>query len=130
MELTHSKGRLHLMAKRILIAEDDEGSREIITIRARNKGYEVVAVTNGFDLLAMAAKEKFDLVITDLLMPDLDGTSATEIMKLQRDKTPILALTALSPNDVLSVQSTFTKIFHKPCDYNDLFEYVESLIGK
>jgi DNA-binding response OmpR family regulator len=118
------------MAKRILIAEDDDGSREIITIRAQNKGYEVVAVTNGFDLLAMAAKEKFDLVITDLLMPDLDGTSATEIMKLQRDKTPILALTALSPNDVLPVHATFTKIFHKPCNYNDLFEYVESLIGK
>lgn len=118
------------MAKRILIAEDDQGGREIITIRARNKGYEVVAVTNGFDLLAMAAKEKFDLVITDLLMPDLDGTSATEIMKLQRDKTPVIALTALSPHDVLIVKSTFTKIFHKPCNYDDLFEYVELLIGK
>jgi DNA-binding response OmpR family regulator len=117
------------MAKRILIAEDDPGSREIITIRATERGYEVVTVTNGFELLAMAAKEKFDLVITDLLMPDLDGTSATEIMKLQRDKTPIIALTALSPNDVLLVQATFTRIFHKPCDYNNLFEYVESLIG-
>jgi len=118
------------MAKRILIAEDDESSRELITIRAINKGYEVVTVTNGFDLLAMTAKEKFDLVITDLLMPDLDGTSATEIIKLQRDKTPVIALTALSHHDVLHLQSTFTKIFHKPCNYKDLFEYVESLIGK
>ena len=118
------------MAKRILVAEDNEANRELITLHAINKGYEVVSVTNGFDLLAIAAKEKFDLVITDLLMPDLDGASATEIMKLQRDKTPIIALTAYSPQEVLSVQSTFTKIFHKPCNYNDLFEYVESLIGK
>jgi len=118
------------MSKRILIAEDDQGSRELVTIRAINKGYEVVAVTNGFDLLAASAKEQFDLVITDLRMPDLDGTSATEIMKLQRDTTPVIALTALSPNEVLLVQSTFIKIFHKPCNYNELFDYVESLIGK
>jgi len=118
------------MAKRILIAEDDQGSRELITVRATSKGYEVVAVTNGFDLLAMCAKEKFDLVITDLNMPDLDGTSATELMKLQRDATPVIALTALSHDDVLLVESKFTKVFHKPCNYSDLFEYVESLIGK
>jgi DNA-binding response OmpR family regulator len=118
------------MAKRILIAEDDLGSREIITIHARIQGYEVVAVADGVDLLSTFANERFDLIITDLMMTHLNGASATEIMKMQGNTVPVIALTALSPEDIHLVQDKFTKIYHKPCNYKDLFEYVESLIGK
>ena len=116
--------------KRILVADDDPSHREIITKFAKLKGYDVVVVTDGIDLLKTSTTERFDLVITDLFMPDMDGASATEIMKLQGNTVPVIALTALSPKDINLVQYTFTKIFHKPCDYNELFEYVESLIGK
>ena len=118
------------MAKRILIAEDDPGSREIITIHARAHGYEVVSVTDGVDLLTTSANEQFDLIITDLMMANLDGASATEIMKMQGNTVPVIALTALSSEDIHLVQDKFTRIYHKPCNYKDLFEYVESLIGK
>ncbi|MBC8018088.1 MAG: response regulator [Verrucomicrobia bacterium] len=118
------------MAKRILIAEDDLGSREIITIHARNQGYEVVAVIDGVDLLTTSINERFDLIITDLMMKNLDGASATEVMKMQGNTVPVIALTALSPEDIHLVKDKFTRIFHKPCDYKHLFEYVESLIGK
>jgi len=118
------------MAKRILIAEDDPGNREIITTFARNNGYEVVVVIDGIELLTVAANEKFDLIITDLMMANLNGASATEIMKMQGNTTPVIALTALSPKEVHLVKDKFTKIYHKPCNYKDLFEYVESLIGK
>ena len=118
------------MTKRILIAEDDPGSREILTIHARIQGYEVVAVNDGVDLLTTSANERFDLIITDLMMANLDGASATEIMKMQGNTVPVIALTALSPEDIHLVQDKFTKIYHKPCNYKDLFEYVESLIGK
>jgi CheY-like chemotaxis protein len=118
------------MAKRILIAEDDPASRELIFIHARTHGYEVVAINDGVELLTIFANERFDLIITDLLMPNLNGASATEIMKMQGNKVPVIALTALSPKDAFIVQDKFTKIFHKPCDYKVLFEYVESLIGK
>ena len=118
------------MAKRILIAEDDLGSKEIITIHAINQGYEVVSVTDGVDLLTSSANEQFDLIITDLMMANLDGASATEIMKMQGNTVPVIALTALSSEDIHLVQDKFNKIYHKPCNYKDLFEYVESLIGK
>jgi len=118
------------MAKRILIAEDDPGSRDIITIYARNQGYEVVTVNDGVDLLTTSANEKFDLIITDLMMTNLDGASATEIMKMQGNTVPVIAVTALSSDDIHLVQDKFNKIYHKPCNYKDLFEYVESLIGK
>jgi two-component system response regulator GlrR len=118
------------MAKRILIAEDDQGSRKLITIHAINHGYEVVSVTDGVGLLTTSANEQFDLIITDLRMTNLDGASATEIMKMLGDTVPVIALTVLSPEDIHHVQDKFTKIFHKPCNFKDLFDYVESLIGK
>jgi CheY-like chemotaxis protein len=119
-----------LMPKRILIAEDQISTREGLTKLAEMRGYDVVAVSNGVDLLTIAENQRFDLVITDLMMPDLDGASATEIMKLQGNTTPVIALTGLSHFDVRLVQTKFTKIFHKPFKVDDLFEYIESLLGK
>ena len=118
------------MAKRILIAEDDPANRELIFVHARSHGYEVVAINDGVELLTIFANERFDLIITDLMMPNLNGASATDIMRMQGNTVPVIALTALSPKDAFIVQDIFTKIFHKPCDYKVLFEYVESLIGK
>lgn len=119
-----------MMPKRILIADDDQSNREMLAKFAKLKGYDVVVVTDGVEVLRTAASERFDLIITDLFMPDLDGASATDIMKLQGSSVPVIALTGLSPKQIDLVQYTFKRIFYKPCDYNELFEYVESLIGK
>lgn len=118
------------MPKRILIAEDDLTAQAIMTTLAKRQGYDVVAVSDGVDLLTIAAKEHFDLVITDLMMKGLDGASAAEIMKMQGSTTPVIALTGRSPHDIALVQDKFTKIFHKPCDFTELIEYVDTLIGK
>ena len=71
------------MPKLILIAEDDEAARETLANLATTQGYVVTTVTNGVDLLSIAAKERFDVFITDLMMKDLDGAAAAEIMKMQ-----------------------------------------------
>jgi CheY-like chemotaxis protein len=118
------------MPKRILIAEDNPAHREIFTTFAKRQGYDVVEVTDGIDLLTFVANERFDLIITDLNMANLDGASATEIMKMQGNTVPVIALTGCSSHELHLVKDKFTKIFHKPCDYGELFEYVESLIGK
>lgn len=115
------------MPKRILIAEDQIVTRETLSKLATMRGYAVEAVTNGIDLLAIASKEKFDVVITDLIMPDLNGVSAAEIMKLQGSTIPVLALTGLSPQDIIPFEKNFTKVFHKPINADKLFEYIESL---
>ena len=116
------------MPKRILIAEDQIVTREALSKFATMRGYVVVAVTNGADLLATASKEKFDVVITDLIMPDLNGVSAAEIMKLQGSTTPVIALTGLSPQDIVPFEENFTKVFHKPINADKLFEYIKSLL--
>lgn len=118
------------MAKRILIAEDNPEDSEIIFTFAKRQGYEVVVIDDGVELLTISANERFDLVITDLMMPNLNGVSATDIMNMTGNTIPVIALTALSPEETQRYQDKFTKIFHKPCNYSELFEYVESLIGK
>lgn len=116
------------MPKRILIAEDDQVTRELLEQFARKRNIETVTVTNGVDLLEVAGKEKFDLVITDLLMPDLNGASAIEILKLQETSTPFIALTGLSDRELDLIRDKFTKIFFKPVDMVELFNYIESVV--
>jgi len=116
--------------KRILIAEDQLVTREALSNLFTKRGYEVEAVTNGADLLTIATDKKFDVVITDLIMPDLNGVSATDIMNLHGNTSPVIALTGLSQEDVGFAQEKFARIFHKPINLGELLDYVESLLGK
>ena len=119
-----------IMSKRILLAEDEQTIREALTRLATVRGYEVTAVTNGVDLLRVVAAERFDVVITDLKMADLDGASAANIMKLQGDITPVIALTGVSEHNIHRVKDSFIKIFHKPIIVSKLFDYIDTLIEK
>jgi osomolarity two-component system response regulator SKN7 len=117
------------MLKRVLIAEDELEARELLASIATMKGYDVVTVIDGIALLEIVAVEKFDVIITDLMMPNLNGASAAQIMKMQGDTTPVIALTALINEELTLIQNKFTRIYKKPCNVGELFEYVESLIS-
>jgi CheY-like chemotaxis protein len=118
------------MLKRILIADDEQATRDVLTKLAKLQGYDVTAVANGVDLLSVVAVKKFDVVITDLMMADMDGASAAITMKLQGNTTPVIALTGIPAHKMRRVQDSFIKIFNKPVNIKELFKYVESLIGK
>lgn len=81
---------------KILIVEDNELSRDMLSRRLRRKGYEVLVATDGQEGIAMAQRELPDLVLMDLSLPDLDGWEATR--RLKKDATthhiPVIALTA------------------------------------
>jgi CheY-like chemotaxis protein len=81
---------------KILIVEDNELSRDMLSRRLRRKGYEVLVATDGQEGIAMAQRELPDLVLMDLSLPDLDGWEATRRLKTN-EKTahiPVIALTA------------------------------------
>jgi two-component system response regulator MprA len=117
------------MTKRILIAEDEDAAREVMAYLMTAQGYDVTTVTNGIDLLTIADKERFDVVITDLMMKDLNGASAAKIMQMQGNTTPVIALTGVSSHDIRNVRDSFTRIFQKPVDIKELFAYIVTLIG-
>jgi sigma-B regulation protein RsbU (phosphoserine phosphatase) len=81
----------------ILVVDDDETSREMLARRLRRSGYTVSAIANGVQALALARKQKFDLVLLDMIMPGLDGFQV--LAKFKADSAlreiPIIMLSAL-----------------------------------
>ena len=80
----------------ILLAEDNGINRKVATMLLRSLGHEVTAVENG--ALAVAAVEgaKFDLVLMDCFMPEMDGFEATRRIRSAGHEVPVVALTAAS----------------------------------
>lgn len=70
------------MAK-ILIAEDEEGVRELLALTLRRRGHDVQAVADGSEALGKLALERFDLLLTDIVMPIVDGIALS--LKASRD---------------------------------------------
>ena len=85
--------RLH-----ILLAEDNRVNQMLAAGVLHNEGYSVVVASNGHEALAQLDKEKFDLILMDVQMPEMDGFEATAIIRERERKTglhlPIIALTA------------------------------------
>ncbi|MEG2203841.1 MAG: response regulator, partial [Oscillospiraceae bacterium] len=84
--------------KNILIAEDEDSIRDFVVINLKRAGYEVTDVNNGLDALAAydSAKEPFDVVILDVMMPGLDGFSVCKQLRERSDSLGIVILTAKS----------------------------------
>ena len=84
--------------KRILTVDDSASIRQMVSFTLRNAGYEVVEAVDGKDGLGKASSEKFDLIVTDLNMPNMDGTQMiTAVRKLPACAfVPILMLTTES----------------------------------
>jgi CheY-like chemotaxis protein len=81
---------------RILIVEDNEMNRDVLSRRLARSGYEVLAACDGVEGVAKVIAERPDLVIMDLSLPELDGWDAARQLKARADTAniPILALSA------------------------------------
>ena len=80
------------MAK-ILVADDEAGIRNIIKKYAVFEGHEIVETDNGMEAIELCKNNKFDLVIMDVMMPELDGFSAVREIKKTSD-IPVIMLSA------------------------------------
>ena len=77
----------------ILVVDDEAKIREIIKKYAIFEGYRVTEAANGMEAIDLCRTERFDLIIMDVMMPELDGFSACREIR-KRDRTPILMLSA------------------------------------
>lgn len=78
----------------ILIAEDDFELCQLFEHVMLKEGYSVTEVANGQDALDELAKSKYDLIITDIMMPKLDGYGFIQLLRESGDMTPVLMITA------------------------------------
>ena len=80
---------------KILICDDESGLRTVIKRYAIFEGYEVVEASNGMEAVEACRKENFDIIIMDIMMPELDGFSAVKEIRNNFD-TPVIMLSARS----------------------------------
>lgn len=81
---------------KVLIVEDNELSRDMLSRRLRRKGYEVLVAVDGAEGITMVKEQKPDIVLMDLSLPDMDGWQATRALKDNKATAdiPVIALTA------------------------------------
>ena len=86
------------MAKTVLVVDDSESIREVLSYTLENEGYTVCRGENGKDALNQCSKNTFDLVITDLYMLEMDGLEFIRVIRRTQEYKyiPILFLTTES----------------------------------
>ncbi|MFM7903279.1 MAG: response regulator, partial [Bacteroidota bacterium] len=82
------------MKYRILLAEDEPSLNETIRLNLELEGYKVTSVADGKSALKTFKSERFNLVILDVMMPEMDGFTVCESIRLENNSVPILFLTA------------------------------------
>lgn len=79
---------------KILVVEDDKDLNRYAVISLRNNGYEAVSAYGGIEALEKIEENKFDLILTDIMMPRMDGFDLAESIRLTDKTTPIIFMTA------------------------------------
>lgn len=86
---------------RVLLVEDNEQISKLVAMHLRDDGIEVITAANGFDGLALAGKEKPDLILLDILMPDMSGFEVLKRLKANPATVsiPVVILSVLWEGD-------------------------------
>lgn len=79
---------------RVLLVEDEENIRDTVKLNLEMEDYEVVAVDNGREALKAAEGQHFDVMVVDVMLPEIDGFQVVEQIRLTNRETPIIFLTA------------------------------------
>lgn len=84
---------------RILVVEDEKPMARALELKLQHSGFEVLVANDGQSALDMLQKEKFDLILLDLMMPKIDGFGVIQALRERKNKTPIIVTTNLSQED-------------------------------
>ena len=91
---------------RILVAEDDHAIRTLITTKLKQENYTIYTAENGEEALSVMEKHQVDLLISDIMMPVMDGYSLVKTLRETKHTLPILMITAKSQLE--SLEEAFT----------------------
>ena len=120
------------MNKRILVVEDQEDNRRILSDLLTANGFDIVEAVTGEEGVAAAAREKPDLILMDIQLPGLDGYEATRRIKAkpELDQIPIIAVTsyALSGDDKKAYAAGCDGYVTKPFSPRDLLAKIKEYL--
>jgi two-component system cell cycle response regulator CpdR len=116
---------------RILLAEDEQVMREYLARALERSGYEVVAVDSGTAAAPLLEAERFDLLLTDIIMPEMDGIQLAQYCNMVSPTTNVIFITGFSGVALRAGASIpNAKILAKPFHLKDLVLEVDRLFAK
>ena len=121
--------------KKILIVDDDPVVREVLSARLTSQRFQIVEAGNGSSGIALAKRERPDLILLDILMPLQDGMQVHAALKQDSatKEIPIIFLTALSgglgPLKDLNPKRSY-RIFGKPYQPEELLRAIQQMLGE
>jgi two-component system, OmpR family, alkaline phosphatase synthesis response regulator PhoP len=121
------------MVPRILIVDDERDFVELVQFRLAALGYEFIVASDGVQALSQARQFKPDLILLDILLPDLDGLSVCEILRRQPStkKIPVIFMSALSSEVTKrTVAMHADDFFTKPLDLVRLERRIADLLRR
>jgi DNA-binding response OmpR family regulator len=122
------------MGKRILVIEDDPGSRRCFDFLFEKEGYQVIVASNGLEGLRMARQDNPDILILDVMLPGLDGFEVCHRLRSEpaTAKLPIIMLSAKGQDEdkVTALKVGANVFLAKPVDRQLLLNSVAGLLGE
>lgn len=119
-------------ATSILLVEDEENFREALKLNLELEGYQVVSAMDGSRAIKELQNQYFDLMILDIMLPEMDGIEVLETIRVQNNSIPVLILSAknTSADRVLGLKKGADDYLTKPFNLEELLLRVQKLIEK
>ena len=118
---------------KILLVEDNEMNRDMLSRRLQRRGYEVVIAVDGAEGVALASSEHPDLVLMDMSLPVMDGWEATKTIKANpgTNTIPVIALTAhaMSGDRAKALEAGCDDYDTKPIELSRLLEKIKAFLA-
>lgn len=119
--------------KRILVIDDDDMLRDMLMKLLSNAGYEVVSAENGIEALKLHEQNPADLIITDIIMPDMDGIEVVREFRKTSPATKIIAMSGggrINPDQYLAIVQRLgaQRTFAKPFKSSEMLAAVSQLL--
>lgn len=117
---------------KILLVEDEQMLSEILSDTLSDRGFDVHLAYDGIQALEAAGKEVFAVIVSDIMMPNLDGFSLAKRLRNEGNHTPILFLTARSATEdvVKGFETGGNDFLRKPFAIDELIVRVKALAGR
>jgi two-component system alkaline phosphatase synthesis response regulator PhoP len=117
---------------RILLVEDEENIRDTVKLNLELEGYEVVATGNGREAVKITKEQHFDLMVLDVMLPEINGYQICEQVRLTDRETPIIFLTAkdASQDRIQGLKKGADDYLTKPFVFEELRLRIERLIQR
>jgi DNA-binding response OmpR family regulator len=122
---------MSLAAQKILVVDDDTMVLKAVTHSLQSEGYGVITASSGMEALGIIERERLNLIITDIMMPDLSGLNLISMLReFYSLKIPVIVISSLGKDNIIypSLRLGATDFIIKPINFSKLLLRVKEIL--